>query len=172
MTEETPSTNELPELDGMDFTAERWQKTVVAVSRAFDERGLCDLSVLVMFDFRAQDVTFDGSTDGSTFNYLHVGKEIAFATDGGGAPIRIYAVDGFVRGIVKGLPAEKGELLRVQLALPMEMVRLRWWAQMRYVGWFVRHLRPKETRAALGAMGMMTFVGLKRKDEEAVADDD
>ena len=79
----------------------KWGKTVVSGSDTLAGAGQGSIQIRLQHDFKAEDVTFEGSAAGSLVNTIFFGDKLVFQSNNG-VPVTVFASTGFLRKLVSG----------------------------------------------------------------------
>lgn len=94
-----------------------WCNTVVNNQVTSTGAGSVQVQIRLQHDFLAQDVTFDGSTAGSTVSSIFFGDRLVWGAQAP-VPVTIFAVNGFIRNFVNGQRLTAGLDIVVNGVLP------------------------------------------------------
>lgn len=78
-----------------------WGETAIGGSTTLGAAGTATVQIRLQHDFRARDVTFDGSLAGTLITSITFGDRNVWSS-AAGLPIVAFASTGFIRGLLKG----------------------------------------------------------------------
>jgi hypothetical protein len=84
-----------------------WGMTAVGGVQTLAAAGPATLRLRLQHDFRADDITFTGSSPGATVTSIFFGDRVVWSTSDG-IDVSVFAVNGFLRGLLKGQSLKAG----------------------------------------------------------------
>lgn len=84
-----------------------WGMTAIGGVVDLDEAGPATIRVRLQHDFRAEDITFTGSSEGATVTSIFFGDRVVWSTNDG-IDASVFAAQGFLRGLLKGQSVKAG----------------------------------------------------------------
>ncbi len=85
----------------------KWGMTAVGGTDTLSEAGAASVKIRLQHDFRAQDVTFTGSADGSKVTSIFFGDRVVWSNSDG-IDVGVFASNSFLRGLLKGQSLRAG----------------------------------------------------------------
>ena len=78
-----------------------WGKTALAGSEKLEEAGAASVRIRLQHDFKAEDITFQGSVAGSKVTSIFFGDRVVWSNSDG-IDTAVFSSNSFVRGMLKG----------------------------------------------------------------------
>jgi hypothetical protein len=85
----------------------KWGMTAVGGTDTLSEAGAASVKIRLQHDFKAQDVTFTGSADGSKVTSIFFGDRVVWSNSDG-IDVGVFASNSFLRGLLKGQSLRAG----------------------------------------------------------------
>ena len=85
----------------------KWGMTAVGGTDTVSESGATSVKIRLQHDFKAQDVTFTGSADGSKVTSIFFGDRVVWSNSDG-IDVGVFASNSFLRGLLKGQSLRAG----------------------------------------------------------------
>lgn len=85
----------------------RWVRTAVGDTEVVATAGACSLQIRLQHDFRAYDLTFEGSSASSTCTSIFFGDRVVWQSPNG-ISTSVFDVQGFMRKFLKGQGLRSG----------------------------------------------------------------
>lgn len=94
-----------------------WGMTAIGGSQTLPAAGPTSIRVRLQHDFRAEDITFTGSSPGATVTSIFFGDRVVWSASDG-IDVSVFAANGFLRGLLKGQSIGAGLDVTISGALP------------------------------------------------------
>lgn len=102
--------------EALDKAAD-WGATVVSAAETLDRGGSASLKIRLQHDFRAEDLTFTGSSQGAKVHNIYFGDRSVFSAPDG-IDVGVFSAQSFLRGLLKGQSIEAGLDIVVNGSIP------------------------------------------------------
>ena len=86
---------------------QQWGMTAVGGRDTVAEAGAASVKIRLQHDFKAQDITFTGSADGSKVTSIFFGDRVVWSNSDG-IDVGVFASNSFMRGLLKGQSLRAG----------------------------------------------------------------
>lgn len=94
-----------------------WGMTAIGGTQTLAAAGPASIRVRLQHDFRAEDITFTGSSPGATVTSIFFGDRVVWSASDG-IDVSVFASNGFLRGLLKGQSIGAGLDVTISGALP------------------------------------------------------
>lgn len=94
-----------------------WGMTAIGGTQMLATAGSTAIRVRLQHDFRAEDITFTGSSPGATVTSIFFGDRVVWSASDG-IDVSVFASNGFLRGLLKGQSIGAGLDVTINGALP------------------------------------------------------